>query len=115
MKNVFSAILAGGIFAAGVMFAAPLSDVTVTVPHAVTVGSTTLPSGTYTMSPMETSDGTDYFVLRGEETAPLVLPVQKVERSAAPRTSVSFSEDGDTWKFEQLSLQGETTAYSFEK
>jgi len=113
MTNFFSRIAIGGVLAAGAMFAAQMNNLTVTLPHAVTVGSTTLPGGTYTITPMETSAGNEYFVVRGDKGAPVVLNAQKLQRDAAPKTQVTFSEDGDTWHFENLSIQGETTAYEF--
>jgi hypothetical protein len=107
--------MAGGILAAGALFAAPVNDVKITVPHTVTVGAATLPVGTYTLSPMETSDGTEFFVVRGGNIAPVVLQVQKVDGDAAAKTAVTFSEDGDTWRFGKLSVEGETTSYEFAK
>lgn len=114
MKNTFSRILMGGLLAAGAMFAAPLSnDVTITVGHEITLGSTTLTGGTYTMSPMETSDGSEYFVVRSGNAA-VVVPAKKVEGEAAAKTAVTISEDGGTWKFEKLSIEGQTTSYEFD-
>lgn len=119
MNTTFSRILAGGILAVGAMFAAPVNDVTITLPHAVTVGATTLPSGTYTMTPIETSLGTDYFVVRAANSstkaAPIMIQVQRVEGDTAAKTSVSFSESGNTWRFGKLSLEGQTTGYQFEQ
>jgi hypothetical protein len=113
MNSLFSRIAISGILAAGAMFAANLNDLTVTLPHAVTVGSTTLPSGSYTISPMEAADGAEYFVVRGNNMSPIVLPTQKIEGDAAAKTQVTFSESGDTWRFGKLSIEGETTAYEF--
>ena len=113
MKNTFALLFAGAVLAAGTLFAAPINDLTVTLPHVVTVGSTTLPAGTYTMTPMESSDGTGFFVVRGANVSPVVLPVQKVEGESAARTAVTLTESGDTWRMDKLSIQGETTAYEF--
>jgi hypothetical protein len=112
MKNAFSLILAGGILAASAMFAAPLSEVTVNVPHEVTVGSTVLPAGAYTMLPYETSNGAEFFIVRSNNTS-LVVPVQKVEGDSATKTAVTFSEDGGAWHLNRLSVEGETTSYEF--
>jgi hypothetical protein len=113
MKNTLSLILTGMVLAAGAMFAAPLSnDVTVTVGHEITLGSTTLTGGTYTMTPMENSDGTEYFVVRSGNAAVLV-PATKVEGEAAKKTAVTISEDGGAWKFNKLSIEGQTTSYEF--
>ena len=112
MKNTLSIILAGGILAASAMFASPLNEVTVNVPHEVTVGSTVLPAGAYTMLPYETSNGAEFFIVRSNNTA-LVVPVQKVEGESATKTSVTFSEDGGAWHLGKLSIEGETTSYEF--
>jgi hypothetical protein len=113
MKNTIAISILGGILAAGSLFAAAVGDVTVTLTHAVTVGATTLPEGTYTMTPIETSVGTDFFVVRGAGVNPVVVPVQKVDGDAASKTAVTVSETGDSWKLEKLSIEGQTTAYEF--
>jgi hypothetical protein len=113
MNSLFSRIAISGIIAASAMFAANINDLKVTLPHAVTVGSTTLPSGSYTISPMEMADGAEYFVVRGNNMAPVVLATQKVEGEAAAKTQVTFAESGDTWRFSTLSIEGENTAYEF--
>jgi hypothetical protein len=72
MKNAFSRIgrrcarLAGaGGLLTGALLAGPLGPVTVLLPRAVTVGSTTLPSGQYTISGMNMSGGgEEYFLMR---------------------------------------------------
>lgn len=116
MNSLFSRMAIGGILAAGAMFAASMNDLTITLPHAVSVGATTLPSGTYTISPMETSDGTEYFVMRGNKMSPVVLPAQKTDSPvAASKTEVTLTETGDTWKLDKLSIQGETTGFEFQK
>jgi len=114
MNKLFSGIIITGFLAAGAMFAAPLNDITVTIPHDVTVGSTILPVGTYTLSPMEMSDGAEYFVVRGEKIEGVILPAQKSDDiTTAKTTAVTFSEDGGTWHFGKLSLEGEQMYYEF--
>ena len=55
--------IAGGLLA-GALLAGSVNPVTVTLPHAVTVGSATLPSGKYTISSVDTGDGGEpYFVV----------------------------------------------------
>ncbi len=93
MNKLFSRIMTTGIVAAGAIFAAPFNEITVTLPQVVTVGSTTLPIGTYTMTPMETSDGGEFFIIRGEKSAPMVISAQKSEELApAKKTTVTLSE-----------------------
>jgi hypothetical protein len=114
MKNFISRIAVCGILAAGAMFAGSINEVTVTLPHSVTVGSTTLPSGSYTISAIEMAAGDEYFVVRGEKTAPVVLQSMKAESAAAaPKTTITFTQDGDTWRFDKLAIAGESTSYEF--
>jgi hypothetical protein len=113
MTNFLSRIAISGILAAGAMFAANLKDLTVTLPHAVTVGSTTLPSGTYTITPLEMADGSEYFVVRGSKTGPVVLSAQRIDSDAAAKTAVTLTESGDTWRLDRLSIEGDTTGYEF--
>jgi hypothetical protein len=112
MNKLFSRIMMTGIVAGGAMFAASINEITVTLPHAVTVGSTILPSGTYTLSPMDVGDGAGYFVVRGENTSPVVLSAQKSEDlDAAKKTEVTLSETGNTWHFGKLAIEGNKTSY----
>jgi hypothetical protein len=113
MTNFLSRIAIGGLLAAGSIFAAQINDLKVTLPHDVTVGSVTLPSGTYTISPMEVGDGTEYFVVRGSKTGPVVLPVQRTEGDVAAKTAVTLTENGSQWHFDKLSIQGESSGYEF--
>jgi hypothetical protein len=116
MNSLFSRMAIGGILAAGAMFAASMNDLTVTLPHAVTVGSATLPSGTYTISPVETRDGGEFFVVRGNGTSPIVLQAMKTDcAEPAAKTQVTLTESGDTWRLDKLSIQGESTAFEFQK
>jgi hypothetical protein len=115
MNKLFSRIAISGILAAAAMFAANINELKVTLPHAVTVGSTTLPSGTYTISPVEMSNGDEFFVVRGEKMSPVTLPAQRIDGAAAAKTQLTFSESGDTWRFGKLSIEGDTTSYEFQK
>ena len=96
------------------MFAAS-NSVTVTLPHAVTVGSTTLPSGQYTMSPIEMVDGNEYFVVRGGKTPAVTLQAQRIDPSNDSTTHVVLSRDGDNWRFGKLFVEGESAGYEFVK
>jgi hypothetical protein len=113
MKKTLALTIAAGILAVGSLFAATVNDVKVTLTHPATVGSTTLPSGNYTLSPMETSDGAGFFVVRGNNVAPVVIPVQKVVGATAPKTELTITETGNDWRIEKLSIEGESTAYAF--
>jgi len=112
MNKLFTRIMTTGIVAAGAVLAAPVSDITITLPYAVTAGSTVLPGGTYTFSPMETKDGSEYFVVRGGNIEPMILPTQKSEdKTEATKSEVTLTKDGDTWHLGKLSIKGEKTAY----
>lgn len=112
MNKLFSRMIMTGIVAAGAMFAASFNEITVTLPHPVTVGSTTLQAGTYTLSPMEMSDGGEYFVVRGENATPVVIPVQKSDNlTAAKKTEITMSETATGWHFDKLTVQGDSTSY----
>jgi hypothetical protein len=115
MNKLFSRIAISGILAAAAMFAAQINDLRVTLPHPVTVGSTTLPVGSYTITPVEMSNGDEFFVVRGEKTSPVTLPAQRIDGAASAKTQLTFSEDGNTWRFDRLSIAGDSTAYEFSK
>jgi hypothetical protein len=123
MKNAFvrfgrtcvsglTAVVIGSGLMAGGLFASQPNRVTVTLPHAVAVGSTTLPSGNYTISNLEMSDG-EYFVVRGEGTPIVTLPAMKIDPEESDKTKVIFSQDGDVWHFDKLFIQGDGTGYQF--
>jgi hypothetical protein len=97
------------------LFAAAPNTVTLTLPHSVTVGSTTLPSGQYTISGVEMSDGNEYFVVRSAKTAPVTLSAQRIDASDSSKTHVVLSRDGEAWHFEKLFLEGDGTGYEFVK
>jgi len=119
MKNAFSRIgrtcaqvaMAGGLMA-GVMLAGEVNPVTVTLPHAVTVGSTTLPSGDYTISSVDMADG-ELFVVRSANNPTVSLLAEKIGSPDQNKTEVIFTKDGDTWHFDKLFLQGGETGYQF--
>lgn len=96
---------------AAAVFAGPVNAVSVTLPHPVTVGATTLPAGAYVISSFEMG-GEDLFVVRGEHTAPVTLHGQRVG-SDSDKTTVEFSKDGDTWHFEKLTIAGEGESFQF--
>jgi hypothetical protein len=77
VSGLTAVVIVSGLMAGG-LFAGQPNRVNVTLPHAVTVGSTTLPSGTYSISSLEMSDG-EYFVIRGEGTPAVTLPATKID------------------------------------
>lgn len=117
MKNAFSRIgqtCVFGVLMAGAMFAASVDRVTVNLPHAVTVGATTLPSGPYTLSAIDMGDGSEYFVMRSERGLAITLPAMKIDPAeAAGRTQVMLQKDGDLWRLDKLFVHGDANAYQF--
>jgi hypothetical protein len=118
MKNAFSRIgqtCVFGVLMAGAMFAGSVNRVTVTLPHAVTVGATTLPSGEYTLSAIDMGDGNEYFVIRSGNTPAITLPAQKIDASeAAGKTQVTLQKDGDLWHLDKVFVHGsDNSGYQF--
>jgi len=113
MGRICASVVFGGALLAGSLFAG--QTINVTLPHAVNVGSTTLPSGDYTLTTMEMSDGNEYFVVRGEKTAAVTIQAQKIDADDADRTRLVLTRDGDTWRLDRLYIEGNATAYEFGK
>jgi hypothetical protein len=103
--------MAGGLMA-GVMFAAEVNPVTVTLPHAVTVGSTTLPSGEYTISSVDMADG-ELFVVRSANNPTVSLLAERIESPDQDKTQMIFAKEGDNWHFDKLFIQGDAIGYQF--
>jgi hypothetical protein len=118
MKNAFSRIgqtCVFGVLMAGAMFAGSVSRVTVNLPHAVTVGAATLPSGEYTLSAIDMGDGVEYFVMRSEHGPAVTLSAQRIDASeAAGKTQITLQRDGDSWRLDRLFVHGsDNSGYQF--
>jgi len=103
-------IIGGGLMA-GALLAGIGNEISVALPHAVTVGSATLPAGNYKLTEF-TMNGKDYFAVRGENGAVAALPAVLTGEDAS-RTEVVFSKDGETWRFNRLAIAEDGTVYSF--
>ena len=120
MKNAFSrmgrmcaSVTFGGALIAGAMFAGNINQVSVTLPHEVTVGSVVLASGHYTMSSFEMG-GEEVFVVRGDNGKAVTLAAQNVQNDSSPeKTEVVFSKEGNSWHFDKLVIAGEGQSYLF--
>lgn len=119
MNNAFarigrrvSAVVAGGLIAAS-LYAGTGSTINITLPHAVEVGSTVLPSGNYTLSSVEVSSGTKMFVVRPESGNPVTLQAHRIDADSSEQTRVEFNTEGDAWRFSKLFIGGESTGYEF--
>ncbi len=114
-RKVF-ALISGAVLMAGAVAASNGTQVSVTLPHSVTVGSTTLPSGDYTITTIDMA-GEDIFVIRAENgSAVATLQAQKVILATrAEKSGVSLSKDGDTWSIDKLVVEGDGVEYHFSK
>jgi hypothetical protein len=99
---------------AGALLAGNVNEISVTLPYAVTVGSTTLPSGHYTLSSFEMG-AEEYFIVRTERGAAVAtLQAQPIDNdSDGAKTKVVLSKDGDVWHFDKLELEGTGPSYQF--
>jgi len=105
-------VIAGGLMAGGLLAANPVK---VNLPHSVMVGSISLPTGEYTISPLNMSDGQEYFVVRGDHGPAVTLPAQRIDadNQESGRTQVIFAQDGDQWRFDRLFIEGDDTGFQF--
>ena len=78
----------------------------------MTVGSTTLPSGTYSISSLEMADG-EYFVIRGANTPIVTLPAMKIDSDQSTKTQLVLSQEGNAWHLDKLFIEGDGTGYQF--
>ena len=117
MKNAFSRIgqtCVFGVLMASAMFAASVDRVTVTLPHAVTVGATTLPSGNIICRQSTWAMEAEYFVMRSEHGLAVTLSAMKIDPSeAAGKTQITIQKDGDLWHLDKLFVHGDNNAYQF--
>jgi len=117
MKNAFSRIgqtCVFGVLMAGAMLAGSIDRVTITLPQAVTVGSTMLPSGEYTLSPVDMGDGNEYFVIRSEHGAAISLTARKIDAEETDgKAQVTLQKDGDSWHLDKLFVPGSSVGYQF--
>jgi len=113
MKNAFSRLgsTCALLLAGSALFAAPINPITVTLPYAVTVGSTVLPSGQYELASLEMG-GDQFFVVHGDHTPIVTLRAERVEGDS-DKTRVVLSKDGDKWHFDKLTVAGEGESFVF--
>jgi hypothetical protein len=116
MKNAFSRIGSTcvlGVLIAGTIFAGSVDKVTVTLPHAVTVGATTLPSGEYTFTSVDMNDGNAYFVMRSDRGEAIALSAQKIDPQTSDKSEVTLQKDGDAWHLDKIFIAGSATGFQF--
>jgi hypothetical protein len=85
---------------------------TVNLPESVVVGSTTLPSGHYTI----TDEGNDVFLIHDDNGDHHAMVFgMKIETSKdSPKTEVVLKNDGEGYKLDKLYFEGSTDALDFE-
>ncbi len=111
MGRTCASMIIGGGLMAGALLASGNNEISVALPHAVTVGSTTLPAGNYKLTEF-TLGGMDYFIARGEDGSVATLQAEQTSGDAS-RTEVVFSKDGDTWHFSRLRVAEDGAVYTF--
>jgi hypothetical protein len=113
-KFAFGVVATGALMASSLMAASNQTRITVNLPHSVTVGSTTLPSGSYTISTLDMFDG-EYFVIRSAATqnAVATIQAQKIDAAETDKTEIRFSKDGDQWHFDKMFIEGDGVGYQF--
>jgi len=117
MKNAFLRLGYTCVFtmvATGLAFAGSVNPVTVTLPHAVTIGSTVLPEGTYVLESIDMTSGMEYFVVRGEHGAVATLQAVKRDTETSAKTEITLDNDGGRWHFDKLQISGDSTTYVFQ-
>ena len=121
MKNAFSrmgrtcaSFVIGGGLTAGGLLAGSVNEISVNLPHAVAVGSTTLQAGAYKIDEVEMG-GDQFFVVRSERGAAVAtLQAQQiVNENYSNKTQLVFSTDGDVWHFDKLEIAGDRNSYQF--
>lgn len=115
-KSFGSLLAVGSLLACG-LFAGTTALVTVNLPHAVTIGNATLPSGQYTISAVDMASGDDLFIIRSDKgNTAITLQAQKVMLAGhSDKTQVTMSKDGDNWNLDSLVVAGTDFSYQFTK
>jgi len=104
---VATGLIAGSAFGAG-------SVITVNLPDAVNVGSTTLASGQYTITEYSVASGRSLFVFRSDkgDTA-TVMGSRIADAPEAQKTAVVLSNEGGSLHLDKLFIEGDQTGIQF--
>ena len=85
---------------------------TMNLRESIVVGSTTLPSGHYTI----TSEGNDIFLIHADNGDHALLLGLRIERTGdSPKTVVVLKDAGQGLRLDKLYIGGRTEAYDFAK
>ncbi len=116
--GIATALLPAALLVQSIMptaaYAGSVNPITITLPHAVTVGSTTLPEGTYVIDSVDMGSGLEYFVVRGEHGAIATLQATKRDVEAGDKTEIVFDREGAAWRFDKLLIKGDSVSYVFQ-
>jgi type IV secretory pathway TrbL component len=111
--KVFGAMIAAGLVA-GAAFAADGTTVTVTLPQAVVLGSTTLASGQYTITESSMANGSDVFVFRsGKGDVATAMAMRSANPAVDQKTEVVLTNDHGTLHVDKLFIAGNSAGYQF--
>ncbi len=117
MKNAvlrFGYACAPVLIASGLMATAAKAEmhdvVNVTLPDSVIVGSTTLPSGRYTI----TSMGSDVYLIHDDNGDHAMVLGRPVDTSEEPsKTALVLKNDGEGFHLDKLVFEGQTAGVGF--
>jgi len=112
MGYTCASILVAGVLTmtAGKAEVRDLANVTFTQP--VTVGTTTLPEGHYTIS--NVSDGV--FLIHSDNGEHAIVLGRTIDASSeSPKTEVTLRNDGEGFRLDKLLFEGETSGIGFTK
>ena len=108
-----AAIIATGLVA-GAAFAGTGAVVTVTLPQAVTLGSSTLASGEYKVTEFTMADGSSMFVFRSDKgEATSAMAMKNADPAVDQKTEVVLSNSGGTLHLDKMFIEGQATGYQF--
>ncbi len=94
------------------MQAQPLNLISVTLPQDVTIGSSVLPAGNYTIQDIDPASGNHLFVFRGENKT-VVVPGATVESLESAKTAVVLTRTGSAARLDKLVIEGSSIGYDF--
>ena len=115
MKNAFlrigytsaSLLIAGGLLTAN---AETRNLASVTLSQPVEVGSTTLPSGHYTISTL----GDDLFRIHSDNGATAIVTGHHIDtNNEAPKTEIILKQGTEGLRLDQLRFEGQTEGFEF--
>jgi hypothetical protein len=96
-------------FGIGAANAQPRTSITLTLPHTVTAGTTTLPAGEFTLTPLEDNGRETLFLLQSGTRSGLFLQLARAVELDNPQstpTEVVMRRVGDTFEIQSILISG---------